>query len=467
MKNSWILVGTATTLSTQGFATNYADTCTLPSPCCEPKPCINCESFVPLYQPVEGCDTFVSAEALYWFAREKNLYYAIKGDMAPPIGISSVLIGESNPIFTPLDKECKFLEAGWSPGVRLGIGWSSDCTDWDLGVDWTYFYNQKTSRSSTPPFNTLSSSATESSGFNDNIYQALFFPGPGQSAIFNPWVNQSPLWFFSANVNFDSIIPNSSTNGETCPVFFQNVKASWRLTLNDIALDIGQTFWLREGFTFRPYAGVRGAWIKTLFQTKSRLQETLTVPGLAESSMDLFAKDRFIDRFWGMGIHLGIKPNWYFHSNWSIFGNFDAALIYGKLSSRKRETYKGSSSGSGSINATPQFQPLPTVLFDYNKIASKSSLFSLQPIFDLALGLHFEQSFCCGRYHSEIDLSWEQHIWLENKAYRFLPGDTENIWSGDTSSQSGLPVYEFAIDYSTLSTTLEYGGPIFRIRLDF
>ncbi len=463
MKN--ILVRATTLFPTLGFATNYADTCTLPPPCCEPKPCINCESFVPLYQPVEGCDTFVSVDALYWFAKEKNLYYAIEGEMTP-VGESSYFHGSPNPIFTPLDQKYKFLETGWSPGVRVGIGWSSDCNDWDLGVDWTYFYNQKASRSSTPPFSALNSGL--SGPFISHVSTPQFFPSPGQSAIFNPWVNQSPLWFFSPLTSFDSLPSASSNAAITCPIVFQDVKANWRLTLNDIALTIGRTFWLREGFAFRPYAGVRGAWIKTQFQTKSRLQETAIFPGLAEGSIDLVAKDRFIDRFWGMGIHLGIEPNWYLSSNWSIFGDFDASLIYGKVRSRKKENYKGSKSGSGSLNATPVFLTLPTSLLDYNKTSFKSSLFSMQPIFDLALGLRFEQSWCCDCYHTEIDLSWEQHIWLETKTYSFpSTGDTQDVWTGNSSRQSGLPEYLMAIDYSTLSTTLEYGGPILRVRLDF
>ncbi len=340
-----------------------------------------------------------------------------------------------------LNQKSRFIGTKWSPGVRAEVGWGSDCNDWDLGLDWTYFRNQRTSRSSVPIFSFI----------NPNTNSIVLFPGPEQSALVNPWVNQAAITFFAPT-------PFS--------LFFPDVKASWRLSLNDITLSMGRTFWLRHGFALRPYAGVRGAWTKTRFQTKSLFQTSLTVAasdeaGSALTDIDLLTKDRFIDRFWGAGLHLGIKPSWYFCSHWSIFANFDAALIYGKSRSQKKENYQGSLSGF-----VETFLPIQPAFTSYNTVAFKSAFFSMQPIFDLALGLRFEKSWCCGRYHSEIDLAWEHHLWLENN-YRTI--DLNPVTSAPTGNPTTPGTSFLAANAGNIgiSTTLEYGGPILRVRFDF
>ncbi len=442
MKNPLAIVGLATALSELGFATSYGDLNSPPLPYCETEPFFNCECYVPIYQQVGGCDVFVSVDALYWFARERNLYYAIQGTQLP-VGevfqyppLSSIIT--TSPSFTSLDQDCKSLGTRWSPGVRVGIGWGSDCNDWDLGVNWTYFYNQKTSRCSVPPF-----------GHFDGA-QWVFYPGVEESAISSLWVNQAALFFsnFQTELNY---------------TFFQDVKANWRLTLNDLVLSIGRTLRLRNNFTFRPYAGIRGGWTKTEFQIRSLLQGNMTIPNNGQTNVDLVTKDRFIDRLWGVGLHLGIEPNWNFCPNWSVFGNFDAALIYGKSRSKKKENYQGSVSGSPQ-GGVP-FLYGTALLEDYNAVAFTGSFFSMQPIFDLALGLRFERSFCSDRYHSQIDLAWEHHIWLENN-YRVSMGEMNYIDIG-RSTPSVRDIVAFPSSRDGISTTLDYGGPIFRLRLDF
>ncbi len=446
MKNPLAIVALATALSELGFATSYGDLNSPPLPCCEQEPVFNCECYVPIYQPA----TFVSVDALYWFARERNLYYAIQEKMVPfgeffqftPVSTITTV----TPTFTLLDQKYKSLETKWSPGVRVEIGWGSDCNDWDLGLNWTYFYNQSTSRCSVPPFGYFSASDFNGIG---NVW--LLTPGPEQSAIWSPWVNQAALFFSNFQFPIDF-------------TFFQQVKANWRLTLNDLVLSIGRTLCFRNGFTFCPYAGVRGAWTKTEFQIKSLLQGNVIIPDNGQTNADLVTKDHFIDRFWGVGIHLGIEPNWNFCSDWSIFGNFDAALIYGKSRSKKKENYRGSLSGS--LQGGGPFRYGTALLQDYNEVAFTGSFFSMQPIFDLVLGLRFERNFCSDRYHSQIDLAWEQHIWLENN-YRISTGEIDFAEIGLVTRTPPEAIVSTPSSFAGISSTLDYGGPIFRIRLDF
>ncbi len=445
MKNPLAIIGVATALSELGFASSYEDLSCLPPPCYQTNSCIDYECYVPLYQTVAGCDTFVSINALYWFARERNFYYSIQGTELPIGELVNYPVTRTNSsLFTLLNQKGKSLGTSWSPGVRVEIGWGADCNDWDLGLNWTYFHNQKTNSCSVPPFGFLQSS----------LLEFEFFPGPGQPAIFNPWVNHAPLSAYQ-DPNLEQI--GGGPNG----VYFQHVKANWRLTLNDIALSIGRTFWMRNGLTFRPYAGVRGAWTRTQFQTKSLLQNNVDLSVFTKNNVNFILIDRFIDHFWGVGVHLGIEPSWYFCSNWSIFGNFDAALIYGTARSKKKEHYRNQASETGVFAGRHMYSS------DYDRVAFKSSFSSMQPIFDLALGLRFEQSFCSGRYHSEIDLAWEHHLWLENNSRMQTADSGLQVFQPGAFAISNLFLEGVSPKTELVSSTLNYGGPILRIRFDF
>lgn len=430
MKNSLVIIGLVTLLSELAFAASSKSSSSSDLSESYQKFCIDHTSYVPFYQPVAGCDTFVSVDALYFFARELGFYYAIEGTMLP-VGEITFQTGTLNDTFLFLDQKGKSFDTHWSPGVRVEIGWGSQENSWDLRAGWTYFHNQKRNSVSTPSFDVDIT-------FTDNF---ATFPGPFQSAIFNPWLNQ---------VDFEAF---GTLNG-----FVSTVKANWKLTLNDITLAIGRTFQLRNRFTFRPYIGVRGAWTKTQLETKSLYQLNMS-SGVNFNNTNLVAKDHFIDHFWGVGTCLGIEPTWFFCSNWSIFGNFDAALIYGKSRSKKRENYRYSS-----LSSSDFFQH-PNVAQDYNQPAFESSFFSMQLIVDLALGLRFEQSWCCERYHSEIDLAWEYHLWPENN-YRIIGEEPGSITTGDTTLP-GTAVMGAPNAYGKVSTTLQYGGPILRLRFDF
>jgi hypothetical protein len=434
MKQQWIFVGAGVALSSLCFADAWEESCCLPAPCYEPEPCINCQCYLPVYQPVQGCDTFVFVDVLYWFAKEKNFYYSVDGTM--------VSVGnQANPevfFFSYAPDKYKTFKTKWAPGVRVGAGWSSGCNDWDVGIDWTYYHNEKKNRASTAPFGFVSVSSPS----------ILAMPAPGQSALINPWVNQVAL------------APISSSNPSTTRlVVFPRVHAKWELLLNSIDLDIGRTFWVRECFTFRPYMGVRGAWIKTHFETKSEYINTQSGSVGAtpiETAVDVTARDRFIDHLWGVGAHLGIEPMWMFCDAWAIFGDFNIALICGQSHSKKKEKYQGS------ILTTP-ITSAPNGFVNYHHHSSRE-FFSMQPIFDLRLGIQWKQSWCCDQYHTEIDLSWEQHIWPES---HFRINNFGWNTQTDNIAISGQQIEVNPLGFEGQVSTLIYGGPVLRVRFDF
>jgi hypothetical protein len=436
MKQHWIFIAAGAAFSPMGFAASLQDYYCNPTPCYEyaPTPCIDCECFIPKYLLLQGCDTFVSVDVLYWFAREKNLYYAVDGTMVST-GTERAPADTELFLFGYVADKYKTLETKWAPGVRVGAGWSSECNDWDAEISWTYYHNEKKNSTSVPPF----------AFQNRSPPMLMAMPGPGQSALLNPWADQSALFPITA-----ANPPNSSR-----VVFFPRIDAKWTLTLNSIDLDIGRTFWVRECFTFRPYAGIRGAWTRTQFETKSLYINTVSGSSGAtalQTATDLTAINRFTDHFWGVGMHVGIEPTWIFCCNWSLFADFNAALIYGKARSKKREDYQGS------VLTTPATSA-PNGFVNYDHDPSLS-FFSMQPIFDLGMGIRWEQSWCCERFYSAIALSWEQSIWPESN-FR------ESNFGLNAQGDGGQQMESLAVGFVGQDSTLFYGGPVLRVRFDF
>lgn len=75
----------------------------------------------------------------------------------------------------------------------------------------------------------------------------------------------------------------------------------------------------------------------------------------------------------------------------------------------------------------------------------------MQAIFDIGLGLRYENTLCDKRYRINFDLGWEQHAWFDLN-YRFKV----------TSSSNGV-VYAF----QSTDQSVGFGGFVLRGRLDF
>ena len=41
----------------------------------------------------------------------------------------------------------------------------------------------------------------------------------------------------------------------------------------------------------------------------------------------------------------------------------------------------------------------------------------MSAILDLALGLRWEEQWCCYRYMTALDIGWEHHIWINHGTY--------------------------------------------------
>lgn len=385
-------------------------------PCCvpEPKKCIDCECYTPKYYDLQ-CDMglFASVDFLYWFARETDLEYAVKVTNVRPT--SPLPFGTD--ALTPLSTQ--YLDTKWDPGFRVGLGWNGKCDGWDLYLNWTYYHNKKSNSTSVP-----------ASYINQGDTR---FPAPGQNALINPWLDANSI----AATLFS----------------FDRISAHWMLNLNQIDLELGRRFWLSESFSLRPYTGIRGAWTKTTFRTNSfRNVANLITTAVIPIPGPFNFKDQFINHAWGVGILGGIQPVWHFTSNFQLFSNVEAALIFGKLRSRKNELYHVGAS-----------------LFNNNW---HSNYFGMQTILDLALGLRWEETWSCDRYRTALDIGWEQHIWFNfNQRSKTIDPFFSSIAAFNPTPLPLSPVITPPLvgfsDIEKISSDLMLGGLVVRARFDF
>jgi len=337
------------------------------------------------------CDwTFsVEAEFLYWSVRETNLPFAAVVDI---VSRNSTVPDVPD---LALIQDLKFLKTKWDPGFRVGFDWNIGCDGWDIFSTWTYFFNKSSS----------------------SIHRSFpgLQPALGESGVVNPWIN------FTAQGMFP-IQP-------ALPIF-EDVSAKWRLYFNQIDLALGKKYWLNDCFAIKPYAGLRGVWNRTHFNTEgSQGPKDTSNPTLAISDFFNEASTRWNAKQWAICLLVGVEPDWYFTNNFSLFANFDLAMGWGNFHQRFHEKYI--ISGNGGPGGPPGTEG-PFVIID-EKNSYKERFSTMATLLDLALGLRWEQTWGCDdRYLTALDLGWEQHIWFDvaNRVMTFGT-DTETSTGGE------------------------------------
>jgi len=381
--------------------------------CCTPKPqqCIDCECYTPAFYDLQcDCGFFIDGQFLYWYARETNLPYAAR-----------LSLKESNSenfesTFLGYVKKLEHFDTKWEPGLRIGVGFNSKCDGWDYYLNWTYFQNsQKQSH---------------------KIPLDITNPNTENETFLNPWINSTNALDF---VGTDFISKSFS--------IFNAIEAKWKTRFNQIDLEIGRKYWLSRCFTLRPFAGIRGAWTRTILSEKGT-RGPLSENFLGISNFLVQSNNQFKNRLWGTGFYLGLQPNWYFCRNFLLYANLDGALLWGEFQSKKNESYF--SSGN-----TPEESTIMNI-----SNTSRNSFFTMSTLIDLGIGFRWEKTWCCDRYRSSFDIGWEHHIWFDH-GYRFK---TFGSQIQDTTLNIFVSMPE---NFGYEMSNLIYGGLVIRLKIDF
>ena len=399
-KKLFLMLGMFATLSLSAAAESQC--CSAPQ--VEPCPPCPCECYPPAYCGIEcGVGLTANIEFLYWFARETNLPFAGRVNVvsrnstfpdAPDIALLETLA---------------VLETSWDPGFRVGLAWDMGCDDWDLSLNWTYFFN-KSSDSICASFAGLQ-------------------PVLGESGLVNPWIDN-----------------NAQTSEVILPrlPLFEKISAKWSLYFNQIDLLLGKTHWLSPCFMIKFNAGLRGFWNRIRFDVNgSQGPKTVTSGASLITDFNNETSNNWKNDQWALGITMGVQPNWYFYNNFLLFANLDIAMGWGNFCQEVDESYFM----AGVLNDVP--------FVNINQTNDYQQRFSHMATFlDLALGLRWEEYWCCNRFSTALSVAWEQHV-LFNAANRLITFGS--VTAGSTQTFSGFINNIGALLYGGLVVRFQFG----------
>lgn len=380
-------------------------------PCCTPQPRdpICCECYVPAWNDMQ-CDwgLYLTADYLYWYARDCDSTYATRVINADEIATGAGL-GATRDFLAPTN--AVNMDTNWSSGVKVGLGWNTDCDGWDLFFQWTGYWNDNSDSSSVAAFDTLT-------------------PGVGSYAL-------SPQY----------IINNADT------FYYEKVKASWDFSMNRFDLQLGKRYWLSKCFTLRPYTGIGGIWTETDFDVTAETKEAIinTTDG---SIRTISGKASIENDNWGAGLLGGVQPTFQFSDCFALYGDAGMALYWGKLK-EKNVMSLGQWQNPGTSSVTRAVDQ--TIGFTYN-----NDYFCMTPILDLAIGIRWESYWCDQQYHFAFDLGWEHHVLFHhNHRTNFATNmdTTTGTNSTDVAELGDVPLAR--------ETNIAMGGLVVRVRFDF
>lgn len=285
----------------------------------------------PVNPSVNGVDFSLGVEALYMRATEDS----------STVGVHSPIAGTYPPVYTAVNQQYN----NWDWGARVDAGYAMPHDGWDLAAQWTWFRATDTNNRLAPTGSSyLSEVANTPTGVLTN---------PGALLI--------------------------ASNG---------LNSHRRLLMNLGNLDLGREFFISKWLVLRPHVGARGVWINR--HLKIETSGITSYPtGLSTTTTDVTSKVK--GSYNAGGIYLGLDTQWGFGDGWSLFGNLDQSIVYGRNTVRTTE-----------INTADRTT--------YTRFATTNKWNTVRGITDLAIGLRWDYLFGNDAYRFCVQAAWEEHL---------------------------------------------------------
>lgn len=306
------------------FATVGLFSCSL---CVAQEPCCSSNILDTFYPSLTcGNNLWINADLLFWTPRENSVVLTNRK--------TNLFISNDVTLEPALSTHFK-----WDFGSRVGFGYIFCEDKWDVSVNWTYYTSSTRKRSSN----------------RMEISEGMF-----------------PIWSLA-----DDIIAYD---------WVANGKMHWTLNLNLLDIDFGRNFCWKI-FYFRPFAGLRSAWIDQHFNVYYGGGIFANGPDLyAMSNNAGFDQMHMSNNYWGIGPQLGIEPQMNLGRGWRIYGSASGSLECGFFRLEQKETY---------LMKTRYY--------------NSRDPFAFRWIFDAAGGFLWETFLCEDRYAFAFKLGWEYH----------------------------------------------------------
>lgn len=357
------------------------DPCECPPPpvcCVEPAP--GPFAFAYPYDVDLQCprDFYVHADALFMQAKEDGMDFVIVDSSAIGTGGSSPITQGQVGGFSG-----EHSDWGYNPGMRLGIGFYMDHDAWNLDFEWAWL------------------NITEYKHQNSNTAGGVVIP----------------LWLTGIGTPATQVGSNSS--------------AVWNASYNTFDLTLGKPHHVSRYFVMNPHFAVRAAWIDQHFSVD---YSGIVTPTAANRTIHHGDND-----FWGVGARAGVNTDWILGKGWCLFGNFNAAMLYGKFEIDQNMSYPGATADGFDIH-NDFYQNVPNI--------------------DIALGIGWDAFFDKKRYRVAMKLAYEFHEWFDQLNLR-------KFYSGSEGLPTASPAANGAYASDVISRgNLTLNGFSFKLQFD-
>lgn len=277
------------------------------------------------------------SDLLIWQVREGSADNWAQ--IIPPVGVSRQI----QILDVPFESD---------PGYRLGIGYKNQNKFWDALIYFTYFKTRGTS-----------STQVNSGGIYSSFLGNFFVNNTSGALLSGPY-------YTSAGIQ-------------------------WDLTFNNLDLEIGHTFKLKQLLDLHPFVGIKAAVINQDINTN--WQNPFDPNTFTPITTFTSANEEIINNFWGIGPSVGLNTNWYFYQNpnqsLSLVGNFSGAVLLGHW--ELTDTYKNNA---------------PTKISIIN-----DSLNTASSMARMYMGIEWKREF--SKTNLALRIGYEGQVWLNQMRY--------------------------------------------------
>ena len=285
-------------------------------------------------------DFYGTASFTYWQPIQENMELGIVDNLIA-VTPHHLYLHDGNVVNMAFD---------YQPGFKVGFGMNFDHDNWDGFAEYTWF------RGTTSTTTTLDQ--------NDTTQVLL------------------PTWGF----------PNGHA-------YFAGTE-SWRLHMDFADLQLARSYYNGTSLTFRPFFGVRGAWIRQHLDVDytNRVGALTVAQNICE-----------VANSWAVGPRAGLSSNWLLGEGFRIYGDGAADILY------TRYTHLG----------FKETIPLAGVVADddialYNQV----SLGTVRTHLELELGLGWGTYFDNNNWHVDLSEGYGFQVFFNQNMFRHFQDDT-------------------------------------------
>ena len=314
-----------------------------------------------------GLDVYVQADYILWHASEGGLAYVDNGGVyAAGVAATSNNTLSQGQVLAPHFKT--------RSGFKVGLGLDFNYDGWDLGATYTWLHSHASSDFAAPV-----------NGTNKTLLGGNFLvTGTGGDTLL--------------------VVDVPTVSGG----------ADWRLHFNNIDLELGRNFFISSKLTLRPHFGLKGTWQTQNFDVAYNQAGTaynVTTVGATTTSATELYEIAHKQHYWGLGVRTGVDTSWMFSRNWSLFGDWAIAALWGQFTDSRADLSNVANSAGAAV------------LTNYTAMNLHSRTHQLNGVMELQFGLRYDYWFSDDEYRFRAAAGWENQLWFNQNHFYGLDGD--------------------------------------------